>query len=81
MTRANGSRTRRSALSAGILIDQGLGDAFLAEQRYPEVFEAACHAAGQLLTLRRHASYDHGCYFSQSFIADHLAHHAKVRLA
>jgi S-formylglutathione hydrolase len=62
----------------GILIDQGLADKFLAEQLYPEVFEAACAQAGQSLTLRRHAGYDHGYYFIQSFMADHVAHHARV---
>jgi S-formylglutathione hydrolase len=62
----------------GILVDQGLADQFLAEQLNPDVFEAACQAAGQPLTLRRHAGYDHGYYFISTFIADHLAHHAKV---
>ena len=60
----------------GILVDQGLADKFLAEQLDPEAFEAACRAAGQPLTLRRHAGYDHGYYFIQSFVADHLRHHA-----
>ncbi len=64
----------------GILVDQGLADQFLAEQLNPDVFEAACQAAGQPLTLRRHASYDHGYYFISTFIGDHLAHHAKVLL-
>ena len=59
----------------GILIDQGLGDKFLAEQLYPEVFEEACKVAGQPLTLRRHARYDHDYYFIASFIEDHLQHH------
>ncbi|WP_144162904.1 S-formylglutathione hydrolase [Paraburkholderia sp. BCC1885] len=67
--------------AAGILIDQGLADQFLAEQLHPEVFEAACHAAGQPLILRRHEGYDHGYYFISTFIEDHLAHHAKVLLA
>ena len=62
----------------GILIDQGLADKFLAEQLYPEVFEAACAQAGQPLTLRRQAGYDHGYYFIQSFMEDHVAHHARV---
>ncbi len=60
----------------GILVDQGLADKFLADQLHPELFEAACRQAGQPLTLRRHAGYDHGYYFIQSFMADHLAHHA-----
>lgn len=61
---------------AGILIDQGLADKFLPTQLHPELFEAACQAIGQPLTLRRHEGYDHGYYFIQSFMADHLAHHA-----
>ncbi|RZF27759.1 S-formylglutathione hydrolase [Paraburkholderia sp. UYCP14C] len=62
----------------GILIDQGLADQFLPTQLNPDVFEAACKAAGQPLTLHRHAGYDHGYYFISTFIEDHLAHHAKV---
>jgi len=60
----------------GILIDQGLNDKFLAEQLYPEAFEAACAAVGQPLRLRRHAGYDHGYYFIASFVDEHLRHHA-----
>ncbi|RYZ11942.1 MAG: S-formylglutathione hydrolase [Comamonadaceae bacterium] len=62
---------------AGILIDQGLADKFLAEQLHPHLFEAACTAIGQPLTLRRHEGYDHGYYFVQSFVEDHLEHHAR----
>jgi S-formylglutathione hydrolase len=61
---------------AGILVDQGLADKFLAEQLHPEAFEAACVQAGQPLTLRRHAGHDHGYYFIASFVDDHLRHHA-----
>ncbi|WP_312439127.1 S-formylglutathione hydrolase, partial [Achromobacter sp.] len=61
----------------GILIDQGDADQFLAEQLYPEVFEAACAAAGQPLTLRRHAGYDHGYYFISTFIEDHIRFHVE----
>ena len=61
----------------GILIDQGLGDKFLAEQLYPEAFEEACRKAAQPLQLRRHAGYDHGYYFIASFIEDHLRFHAR----
>jgi S-formylglutathione hydrolase len=62
----------------GILIDQGLSDGFLAEQLHPHLFEAACKHAGQPLTLRRHAGYDHGYYFISTFIEDHLRHHAAI---
>jgi S-formylglutathione hydrolase len=63
---------------AGILIDQGLADKFLDLQLHPHLFEAACASAGQKLTLRRHAGYDHGYYFIASFMADHIAHHARL---
>jgi S-formylglutathione hydrolase len=63
---------------AGILVDQGLADKFLHEkQLLPEAFETACDQLGQPLTLRRHAGYDHGYYFIQSFIDDHLRWHAQ----
>lgn len=59
----------------GILIDQGEADQFLASQLHPHLFATACEKAGQPLTLRRHADYDHGYYFISSFIEDHLLHH------
>jgi S-formylglutathione hydrolase len=60
----------------GILVDQGMADKFLAEQLYPDAFEAACKAVGQPLELRRHAGYDHGYYFISTFMEDHLRFHA-----
>jgi S-formylglutathione hydrolase len=64
-----------------LLIDQGEADKFLVEQLLPQRFEAACRDAGQPLTLRRHAGYDHGYYFIASFMEDHLRHHAQALLA
>lgn len=61
----------------GILIDQGLDDKFLAEQLHPELFAAACQQVQQPLNLRQHPGYDHGYYFINSFIEDHLMHHKK----
>lgn len=58
------------------LVDQGLADTFLAMQLRPERLEAACAAAGQALVLRRHAGYDHGYWFVQTFVEDHLRFHA-----
>tara|TARA_B100000686_G_C16799104_1_gene984575 strand:+ start:3703 stop:4539 length:837 start_codon:yes stop_codon:yes gene_type:complete len=60
-----------------ILIDQGLDDQFLEEQLKPDIFESACKDAGQPLTLRKHAGYDHSYYFIQTFINDHLDHHVE----
>lgn len=72
------ARADARKFAEGILIDQGLAGQFLTTQLNPEVFEVACDAAGQPLTLRRHLRYDHGYYFIQSFIEDHVAHHARV---
>ncbi|KGR98375.1 MULTISPECIES: S-formylglutathione hydrolase [Burkholderia] len=72
------ARAGAKRFDEGILIDQGLADQFLPTQLNPDVFEAACRAAGQPLTLRRHEGYDHGYYFISTFIADHIAHHARV---
>jgi S-formylglutathione hydrolase len=59
-----------------ILIDQGAADPFLVEQLLPEKFSAAAEKSGQQLELRIHPGYDHGYYFIQTFMADHLKHHA-----
>ena len=64
----------KTAHFADILIDQGLSDQFYS-QLNPALFQQACQAAGQPLTLREHAGYDHGYYFIQSFIDDHLQFH------
>ena len=59
-----------------ILIDQGEADQYLAEQLLPGKFAAAAAKSGQTLELRMQPGYDHGYYFIQSFMADHLRHHA-----
>ena len=68
---------KAGARVAPMLIDQGLADKFLAEQLHPHLFQAACIDAGQPLTLRMHEGFDHGYYFIATFMADHIAHHAK----
>lgn len=74
LVRSGGDRSGRPQ----ILIDQGLSDVFLAEQLYPELFEEACREKNQSLVLRRHEGYDHGYFFIQSFIEDHLRHHHQL---
>jgi S-formylglutathione hydrolase len=69
---------KAKAHPAEILIDQGAKDQFLSVQLKPEALEEAAKLSGQLLVLRRHAGYDHGYYFIQSFMADHLRHHARL---
>ena len=59
-----------------ILVDQGLDDQFYS-QLNPEKLQQACDQVGQSLTLRFHEGFDHGYYFIQSFVEDHLQHHAQ----
>ena len=61
-----------------ILIDQGDGDDFLAEQLKPEIFEAEAKRVGHPLTLRMQEGHDHSYYFIASFIGDHIVHHARA---
>jgi len=69
----------RKAFPTPILIDQGSGDQFLKDrQLLPENFVAAAAKSGQKLTLRMQDGYDHGYYFIQTFMADHLQHHAAM---
>ncbi|MEQ9449120.1 MAG: S-formylglutathione hydrolase, partial [Rhodospirillaceae bacterium] len=81
------ARWDASALMAGrshpahILVDQGLSDQFLETQLRPEALEKAAEKSGQKLTLRRHENCDHSYWFIQSFIGDHIAHHAQTLLA
>jgi S-formylglutathione hydrolase len=58
-----------------LLVDQGEGDSFLAEQLRPQLLAQACRAAAIPLTLRLQPGYDHSYYFIASFIEDHLRWH------
>jgi S-formylglutathione hydrolase len=69
---------RAAPSDASLLIDQGTDDQFLAEQLMPEILQKACAAAGQRLELRMRPGYDHSYYFIQTFMDDHLRHHAAV---
>lgn len=60
-----------------LLVDFGLADPFVERELKPERLEAACAAAGQPLTLRRHEGYDHSYFFISTFMADHLRWHAE----
>ncbi|RMD65082.1 MAG: S-formylglutathione hydrolase [Alphaproteobacteria bacterium] len=63
---------------ARLLIDQGSADPFLDEQLRPELLVEACEAAGQPFELRMQPGYDHSYYFIQTFVEDHLRHHAEA---
>lgn len=65
----------KGALFNEVLIDQGKNDQFYS-QLNPEKYQQACAEKGQKLTLRLHDGYDHGYYFIQTFMDDHLSFHA-----
>jgi S-formylglutathione hydrolase len=68
----------RNRFPGPILIDQGAADQYRVEQLQIEKFSAAAAASGQALNLRMQPGYDHGYYFIQTFMADHLRHHAAI---
>jgi len=63
-----------------LLVDQGNRDEFLPNLQ-PKRLHEACEAAGQPLTLCMREGYDHSYWFVQSFIEDHIEHHAAVLCA
>ena len=60
-----------------ILVDVGDADPFIEKELRPDLLEEACAAAGIPLKLRIQPGYDHSYYFISTFMADHLAWHAK----
>jgi S-formylglutathione hydrolase len=67
---------RRRPSQAKIFIDQGAADDFLETQLKPDLLAEACEAAGQPFELRLQPGYDHSYFFIQTFMEDHLRHHA-----
>jgi S-formylglutathione hydrolase len=61
-----------------VLVDQGGADDFLMSQLKPHLLHEAFGKAGIPLTARYQAGYDHSYYFMASFMADHVAHHARL---
>jgi len=61
-----------------LLIDQGTGDEFLAEQLHPQALVDACLERNDFpVTLRMQEDYDHSYHFIASFIGEHLTFHAR----
>ena len=60
-----------------IKIDVGLNDEFL-DDLFIADFEKICEEKKQKLTINKHKGYDHGYYFIQSFIEDHIKFHAST---
>jgi len=59
------------------LVDQGSADQFLQDGLKPWLLEEACKKAGIPLELHMREGYDHSYYFMSTFMADHIAWHAK----
>lgn len=68
----------QSALTERLLlkVDQGGGDEFLEQQLKPQILIDACAAMNHPVDLRIRDGYDHSYYFIQSFMSEHMAHHA-----
>ncbi len=64
-----------------LLVDQGLADAFLADQLRPELLESVCRANAHPLQLNRRAGHDHSYYFIASCIEEHVSFHAHAMAA
>lgn len=60
-----------------MLLDQGTGDEFLAEQLFPQDFQDACADRGIEIESRMQDDYDHSYHFIATFIGEHLGFHAK----
>lgn len=69
---------RRAEGGPPILVDVGSDDPFIATQLKPELLEAAATASGYPLTVRRQTGYDHSYFFVQTFVGEHIAHHARA---
>ncbi len=67
-------------LPDGTLIDQGDIDEFLTQLK-PTEFKKACDEAGVKIQLNMREGYDHSYFFIATFMADHIAYHAKALLA
>ena len=65
----------KGPLPRTILIDQGSEDPFR-DRLNLSLYEGACVRTGQSCLIRRPQGYDHSYFFVQSFIDDHLRHHA-----
>ncbi len=60
-----------------ILVDQGTGDGFLEDGLRPWLLEEVCKDKEIELTLRMQDDYDHSYFFISTFMAEHIAWHAK----
>jgi S-formylglutathione hydrolase len=62
---------------SNIKIDVGLDDEFLKDLCIDNFVEA-CNSVGQEIYLNKHEGYDHGYYFINSFIEQHIEYHCSI---
>ncbi|MEE4288297.1 MAG: alpha/beta hydrolase-fold protein, partial [Erythrobacter sp.] len=60
-----------------LLVDQGTADQFLDEQLQTRRLAEACEAAGVPAKIRMQEGYDHSYFFISTFMAEHVAWHAR----
>ena len=61
-----------------VLIDQGDADNFLAEQLKTDLLIDAAQVAEFPMQIRMQSQYDHSYFFIATFIAEHIAFHARA---
>lgn len=71
---------REAGYPGDVLIDQGSTDQFL-DLLKPEALAQAMAARRQPGAFRMQPGYDHSYFFVATFMADHVAHHAKALAA
>jgi S-formylglutathione hydrolase len=60
-----------------LLVDQGTADDFLEDQLQTHRLIDACKAAGMNADIRMQEGYDHSYFFISTFMAEHIAWHAR----
>jgi len=61
-----------------VLVDQGEGDNFLAEQLKTELLIRASEEAEFPMQIRLQPEYNHSYFFIATFIGEHIAFHARA---
>jgi S-formylglutathione hydrolase len=69
---------KQSTLQLPVLVEQGEGDNFLAEQLKTELLIRASEEAEFPMQIRLQSEYDHSYFFIATFIGEHIAFHARA---
>jgi S-formylglutathione hydrolase len=69
---------KQSTVQLPVLVDQGEGDNFLAEQLKTKLLIRASEEAEFPMQIRLQPEYDHSYFFIATFIGEHIAFHARA---